>query len=78
MSTQLYWGVVSYLIAMVTMACASYNFMCTKAPGYEIEVTFPVKVMFLGGALIMCYNLWMTVKGSPAKEASLSTAVPAE
>ncbi|MBJ6372361.1 cytochrome-c oxidase, cbb3-type subunit I [Sedimentitalea arenosa] len=35
-------------------------------------------VMFLTGALIMCYNLWMTVKRSPAKEASLASAVPAE
>jgi cytochrome c oxidase cbb3-type subunit 1 len=35
-------------------------------------------VLFLTGAIIMCYNLWMTVKRSPAKEASLATAVPAE
>ncbi|MEL6100525.1 MAG: cytochrome-c oxidase, cbb3-type subunit I [Pseudomonadota bacterium] len=35
-------------------------------------------VLYLAGALIMCYNLWMTVKRSPAKEASLVTAVPAE
>ena len=34
-------------------------------------------VLFLGGAIIMCYNLWMTVKAAPAK-ASLGTAVPAE
>ncbi|WP_158966766.1 cytochrome-c oxidase, cbb3-type subunit I [Chachezhania sediminis] len=35
-------------------------------------------VMYLTGALIMCYNLWMTVKAAPAKEASLVAAVPAE
>ncbi|WP_299948185.1 cytochrome-c oxidase, cbb3-type subunit I [uncultured Ruegeria sp.] len=35
-------------------------------------------VMFLAGAVIMCYNLWMTVRKAPAKEASLTVAVPAE
>ncbi|WP_299354922.1 cytochrome-c oxidase, cbb3-type subunit I [uncultured Shimia sp.] len=35
-------------------------------------------LMFLLGSIIMCYNLWMTVKKSPAKESSLSVAVPAE
>jgi len=35
-------------------------------------------VMFLGGAILMCYNLWMTVRRSPSKEASLTVAVPAE
>ncbi|SFT36717.1 cytochrome-c oxidase, cbb3-type subunit I [Sedimentitalea nanhaiensis] len=35
-------------------------------------------VLFLSGAVIMCYNLWMTVKRAPAKEASLAHAVPAE
>ena len=35
-------------------------------------------VMFLSGALIMCYNLWMTVRKAPAKESSLTVAVPAE
>ncbi len=34
-------------------------------------------VLFLSGAVVMCYNLWMTVKASPAK-AKLGTAVPAE
>ncbi len=34
--------------------------------------------LFLIGAIIMCYNLWMTVKRAPAKEASLAIAVPAE
>ena len=35
-------------------------------------------VLFLAGSVIMCYNLWMTVRRAPAKEASLSVAVPAE
>ena len=35
-------------------------------------------VMFLSGAIIMCYNLWMTVRKAPAKESSLTVAVPAE
>jgi cytochrome c oxidase cbb3-type subunit 1 len=34
--------------------------------------------MFLAGAIIMCYNLWMTVRKAPAKEASLTAPVPAE
>jgi cytochrome c oxidase cbb3-type subunit 1 len=34
-------------------------------------------VMFLGGALIMCWNLWMTVtKGAVRKDAPI--AAPAE
>ncbi|WP_072793291.1 cytochrome-c oxidase, cbb3-type subunit I [Cognatishimia maritima] len=35
-------------------------------------------VMYLAGAIIMCVNLWLTVRKAPAKEASLSVAVPAE
>ncbi|MFD3190056.1 cytochrome-c oxidase, cbb3-type subunit I [Sedimentitalea sp. HM32M-2] len=35
-------------------------------------------LMFLTGAVIMCYNLYMTVRRAPAKEADLSVAVPAE
>ena len=35
-------------------------------------------VLFLSGSIIMCYNLWMTVRKAPAKEANLSVAVPAE
>jgi cytochrome c oxidase cbb3-type subunit 1 len=35
-------------------------------------------VMFLSGAIIMCYNLWMTVRKAPAKESSLTVSVPAE
>ncbi|MBC2834652.1 cytochrome-c oxidase, cbb3-type subunit I [Paragemmobacter straminiformis] len=34
-------------------------------------------VMFLTGALIMCYNLWMTVRAQPAK-AGVAGVVPAE
>ncbi|MDW3224473.1 MAG: cytochrome-c oxidase, cbb3-type subunit I [Paracoccaceae bacterium] len=34
-------------------------------------------VLFLSGACIMCYNLWMTVRAAPAK-AGLGTVVPAE
>jgi cytochrome c oxidase cbb3-type subunit I len=34
-------------------------------------------VMFLGGAVIMCYNLWMTVRAVPQKSAA-PVAVPAE
>jgi len=35
-------------------------------------------VMYLAGAIIMCVNLWLTVRKAPAKEASLTVAVPAE
>jgi cytochrome c oxidase cbb3-type subunit 1 len=34
-------------------------------------------VMYVTGALIMCYNLWMTVKRSPAKDAVASPAAVA-
>ncbi len=34
-------------------------------------------VLFLAGAIVMCYNLWMTVKRSPAVQAD-NSAVPAE
>ena len=34
-------------------------------------------VLFLVGALIMCYNLWMTVRAQPEK-AGAGAAVPAE
>jgi cytochrome c oxidase cbb3-type subunit 1 len=33
-------------------------------------------VLYLAGALIMCYNLWMTVRGQ--KEVSAAAATPAE
>ena len=36
-----------------------------------------VGVVYITGALIMCYNLWMTVKRSPAAQATNGT-VPAE
>ncbi len=49
-----------------------------------VSAKFPMYVvrglggtLFLAGACVMCYNLWMTVKAAPAK-APLSTAVPAE
>ncbi|WP_083100626.1 cytochrome-c oxidase, cbb3-type subunit I [Pseudophaeobacter leonis] len=35
-------------------------------------------VMFLSGAIIMCYSRWMTVRKAPAKESSLTVVVPAE
>jgi cytochrome c oxidase cbb3-type subunit 1 len=36
-------------------------------------------VLFLSGAIIMCYNLWMTVKRAPAAEAAGDAqAAPAE
>jgi cytochrome c oxidase cbb3-type subunit 1 len=36
-------------------------------------------VLYLAGAIIMCYNLWMTVRRSPAKEAAgAPAAIPAE
>ncbi|MBI6630339.1 cytochrome-c oxidase, cbb3-type subunit I [Pontibaca salina] len=35
-------------------------------------------VLYLMGGIIMCYNLWMTVRRAPAKEASLATPVLAE
>jgi predicted membrane channel-forming protein YqfA (hemolysin III family) len=63
MSTQAYWLSVMYLIGMVALACASYNFMCNRAPTYEIQVTLPVKVLFLGGALFFgsTWPLWLTI-----------------
>ncbi|MFT4150204.1 MAG: cytochrome-c oxidase, cbb3-type subunit I [Paracoccaceae bacterium] len=49
-----------------------------------VAAKFPMNVvralgggMFLTGALIMCYNLWMTVRAQPAKAAA-PAAVPAE
>ncbi len=35
-------------------------------------------VMFLSGALIMCYNLWMTVRAQPARAGVAGSAVPAQ
>jgi cytochrome c oxidase cbb3-type subunit 1 len=34
-------------------------------------------VLYLSGALIMCYNLWMTVKGQP-KTSDAPAMAPAE
>ena len=49
-----------------------------------VSAKFPMYVvrglggtLFLTGAIIMCYNLWMTVKRSPAVEAT-NQVVPAE
>ncbi|WP_102855449.1 cytochrome-c oxidase, cbb3-type subunit I [Phaeobacter inhibens] len=50
--------------------------VAAKFPMYVVRALGGV--MFLAGALIMCYNLWMTVRRAPAKEASLTVAVPAE
>jgi cytochrome c oxidase cbb3-type subunit 1 len=35
-------------------------------------------VLYLTGAIIMCYNLWMTVRRSPARQAAGSAMAPAE
>ena len=50
-----------------------------------VEAKFPMYVvralggtLFLAGAVIMCYNLWMTVRRSPAKQAVGSAMAPAE
>ena len=49
-----------------------------------VSAKFPMYVvrglggtLFLAGAIIMCYNLWMTVKRSPAVDAT-NQLVPAE
>ncbi len=34
--------------------------------------------LFLAGAVIMCYNLWMTVRAAPAKDAEAPAMAPAE
>jgi cytochrome c oxidase cbb3-type subunit 1 len=34
--------------------------------------------LFLTGAVIMCYNLWMTVRNVPAKQVTASAMAPAE
>jgi cytochrome c oxidase cbb3-type subunit I len=55
------------------------SFADTVAAKYPMYVVRGLGgLMFLSGAIIMCYNLWMTVRAAPAKEASLATAVPAE
>lgn len=50
--------------------------VAAKFPMYVVRALGGV--MFVAGSLIMCYNLWMTVRKAPAKEASLTVAVPAE
>jgi cytochrome c oxidase cbb3-type subunit 1 len=55
------------------------TFADTVAAKFPMNVVRAVGgLLFLSGAIIMCYNLWMTVRKAPAKEASLSVAVPAE
>jgi cytochrome c oxidase cbb3-type subunit I len=49
--------------------------VAAKFPMYVVRGTGGI--MFLTGALIMCYNLWMTVRAQPEK-ASSHAAVPAE
>ena len=49
--------------------------VAAKFPMYVVRALGGV--MYLGGALIMCYNLWMTVRRSPAVEAT-NHVVPAE
>jgi cytochrome c oxidase cbb3-type subunit 1 len=35
-------------------------------------------VLYVTGALIMCYNLWMTVRAAPKKQAAADNVVAAE
>ena len=49
--------------------------VAAKFPMYVVRGTGGL--MFLTGALIMCYNLWMTVRAAPRVE-SANNAVPAE
>jgi cytochrome c oxidase cbb3-type subunit I len=50
--------------------------VAAKFPMYVVRALGGV--LFLSGSVVMCYNLWMTVRRAPAKEASLTVAVPAE
>jgi cytochrome c oxidase cbb3-type subunit 1 len=51
--------------------------VAAKYPMYVVRALGGL--MFLGGALIMSYNLWMTVKAQPAKAPlNANNAVPAE
>jgi cytochrome c oxidase cbb3-type subunit 1 len=49
--------------------------VAAKFPMYVVRAL--AGVLFLSGALIMCYNLWMTVRKQPIK-ASTHAVVPAE
>ncbi|MCU0801167.1 MAG: cytochrome-c oxidase, cbb3-type subunit I [Rhodobacteraceae bacterium] len=49
--------------------------VAAKYPMYVVRMLGGL--MFLSGALIMCYNLWMTVRAQPARVTS-HAAVPAE
>ncbi len=46
--------------------------VAAKFPMYVVRALGGV--LFLAGALIMCYNLWMTVKAQPAKAAVMAPA----
>ena len=50
--------------------------VAAKFPMYVVRALGGV--MFLAGSIIMCFNLWMTVRKAPAKEQSLAAPVPAE
>ncbi|MBT8455131.1 MAG: cytochrome-c oxidase, cbb3-type subunit I [Rhodobacteraceae bacterium] len=50
--------------------------VAAKFPMYVVRALGGV--LFLAGSVIMCYNLWMTVRRSPAKEAEAPTMAPAE
>ena len=49
--------------------------VAAKFPMYVVRASG--RRMFLTGALIMCWNLWMTVRAQPAR-ATQHAAVPAE
>jgi cytochrome c oxidase cbb3-type subunit 1 len=85
-------GIVLYITAMWVSGImeglmwreVDANGFLVNAFADTVAAKFPMYVvrglggaMFLLGALIMVYNLWMTVKGQPAKASALA-AVPAE
>ena len=35
-------------------------------------------VLFLAGALVMCWNMWMTIRGAQPARAAVPNATPAE
>jgi len=49
--------------------------VAAKFPMYVVRATGGL--MYLGGALIMAWNLWMTVRAAPARAMS-NMAIPAE
>ena len=55
------------------------SFADTVAAKFPMYVTRALGgVLYLTGAIIMCYNLWMTVRRSPAKETAAPAMAPAE